>query len=386
MNTILLLGAGTQALSIVRKLAKAGYIVVMLVEEKGNYADSSVFVSKCFVIDVPVTSSEYLDCVKRLVERENIDVIIPMGDTTAEFVSKNKESLSGIVNITAPDYGSFLKGYDKNKLMTLCRDKGYPHPETTDLSAVPDLDCDELKAFPYPAILKPNCTTGGRGMVVVNSYEEMIAKYVALHDLYGDYHLQRFVREGGRQVKIQLCVDGKGEIIAHSAMEKVRWFPVKGGSSCCAVSIEEKKMTDICLQILRDIHWEGFADFDLIEDPNTRELLIMEINPRLPACLGAAVHAGVNWGQILVEQALGYPVKSYPFKAGVVLRHLGFDVLWFLKSSRRFNTNPSWFRFWGKDVFYQDMDGWGDIKPFFSGTYHNIKKLFDPSFKQAKSI
>ena len=386
MNTILLLGAGTQALSIVRKLAKAGYIVVMLVEEKGNYADSSVFVSKCFVSDAPVTSSEYLDCVKRLVESENIDVIIPMGDTTAEFVSKNKESLSGIVNITAPDYGNFLKGYDKNKLMTLCRDKGYPHPETTDLSAVPDLDCEDLKVFPYPAILKPNCTTGGRGMVVVNSYEEMIAKYVTLHDLYGDYHLQRFVREGGRQVKIQLCVDGKGGLIAHSAMEKVRWFPVKGGSSCCAVSIEEKKMTDICLQILRDIHWEGFADFDLIEDPNTRELLIMEINPRLPACLGAAVHAGVNWGQILVEQALGYPVKSYPFKAGVVLRHLGFDVLWFLKSPRRFNTNPSWFRFWGKNVFYQDMDGWGDIKPFFSGTYHNVKKLLDPSFKQAKSI
>ena len=214
----------------------------------------------------------------------------------------------------------------------------------------------------------------------------MIAKYVTLHDLYGDYHLQRFVREGGRQVKIQLCVDGKGGLIAHSAMEKVRWFPVKVGSSCCAVCIEEKKMTDICLQILRDIHWEGFADFDLIEDPDTKELLIMEINPRLPACLGAAVHAGVNWGQILVEQALGYPVKSYPFKVGVVLRHLGFDVLWFLKSSRRFNTNPSWFRFWGKDVFYQDMDGWGDIKPFFSGTYHNIKKLFDPSFKQAKSI
>ena len=110
-----------------------------------------VFVSKCFVSDAPVASSEYLDCVKRLVEKENIDVVIPMGDTTAEFVSKNKESLSGIVNITAPDYGSFLKGYDKNKLMTLCRDKGYPHPETTDLSAVPDLDCDELKAFPYPA-------------------------------------------------------------------------------------------------------------------------------------------------------------------------------------------------------------------------------------------
>jgi hypothetical protein len=94
----------------------------------------------------------------------------------------------------------------------------------------------------------------------------------------------------------------------------------------------------------------------------------------------------VEWGQILVDLALGQEPKTYKYKTGVVLRHLGFDVLWFLKSSKRFSTKPSWFRFFGKSVFYQDMDGWTDQKPFLIGTYHNIKKLFDPSFKEAKSI
>ena len=383
---ILLLGAGTQGLAIVKGLAKAGYGIFMLVEEKGNYADSSKYIDKCYTCNSSPREKEYLEKVEAIIAAESIDVLIPMGDTAAEFVSKNKECLHKKVHFAAPEYENFMKGYDKNQLMTLCAQKGYPHPQTIDLSGMPALDNDELKTFPYPAILKPNCTTGGRGMVVVNSYEEMTAKYLALHDQYGDYHLQRFVRAGGRQVKIQLCVDAKGNMIGHSAMEKVRWFPVKGGSSCCAVSIEEKQLTDICLQILRDIHWEGFADFDLIEDPDTMELLVMEINPRLPACIGAAVHAGVNWGQILVDHALENPVRSYPYKTGVVLRHLGFDVLWFLKSPKRFNTKPAWLFFWGKDVYYQDMDGWGDLKPFFSGTYHNIKKLFDPSFKQAKSI
>lgn len=135
-----------------------------------------------------------------------------------------------------------------------------------------------LQSFPYPAILKPNCTTGGRGMVVVNSHDELLDRYLDLHNLYGDYHLQRFIREGGRQVKIQLCVDKDGKLIAHSAMHKVRWYPVRGGSSCCAVSIEEPKMTEVCSDILRDIQWEGFADFDLIEDPDTHELLIVSLS------------------------------------------------------------------------------------------------------------
>ena len=112
----------------------------------------------------------------------------------------------------------------------------------------------------------------------------------------------------------------------------------------------------------------------------------MEINPRLPACIGATIHAGVDWGKVIVNQALGLAPQNYEYKAGVVLRHLGFDVLWFLKSAKRFKTKPSWFQFFGKNVFYQDMDGWGDMKPFFVGTYHNIKKLFDPSFKKAKAV
>lgn len=385
MEKILLLGAGTQALAIVRGLAKAGHDVYMLTGEHGNYADVSRYISKCFYCHIPTMSDEFLNYVETLILKEEIDVMLPMGDNSAEFICKNKDRLQRIVKFTAPDFDAFLKGYDKNKLMSLCREKGYPHPQTVDLSKT-SIDDERLQSFPYPAILKPNCTTGGRGMVVVNSHDELLDRYPDLYNLYGDYHLQRFIREGGRQVKIQLCVDKDGKLIAHSAMHKVRWYPVRGGSSCCAVSIEEPKMTEVCSDILRDIQWEGFADFDLIEDPDTHELLIMEINPRLPACLGAAIHAGIEWGRILVDQALEHEHKEYKYKTGVVLRHLGFDMLWFLKSQRRFSTKPSWFRFLGRNVFYQDMDGWTDPKPFIVGTYHNLKKLFDPSFKQAKSI
>ena len=386
MKKILVLESGTQGLAIVKDLTKAGYEVSMLLGEVGNYADSSRYVSKIILCRSDVGSPEYFKEVKTLLERERFSVVIPTGDADAEFLSKNKVELSSLVHFVIPDHENFMNGYDKNQLMTLCAQKGYPHPQTIDLSKVGISDNDALRQFPYPAIMKPNCTTGGRGMKVVDNYKEMLVAYTTLREQFGDYHLQRFIRAGGRQVKIQICVDAAGKMIAHSAMQKVRWYPVKGGSSCCSVSIEEEKMTDICHQILCDIGWEGFADFDLIEDPDTKELLIMEINPRLPACIGAAIHAGMNWGQIIVDQALGQKPKHYTYRTGVALRHLGFDVLWFLKSPIRFKTKPSWFRFFGRNVYYQDMDGWQDPRPFFVGTYHNIKKLFDPSFRNAKQM
>lgn len=381
--TILLLGAGTQALAIVRQLSELGYGIIILVAEKGNYADVSRYIDKRLLCDSPTDSEDFLIYVEHVIEQQMVEIILPMGDVYAEFLSKNKERLNKLARFTIPFYSNFLQGYDKNELMTICKEKGYPHPLTIDLSKLSDIEVDELKGFPYPAMLKPNCTTGGRGMVQVCSYEELKFLYPALRQRYGEYHLQRFIREGGRQVKIQLCVDRDGNLLCYSALHKVRWYPVKGGASSCSVSIREETMTEICHQILKDIGWEGFADFDLIEDPETNQLLVMEINPRLPACVGAAVSAGIEWGEVMVNQALGKSQKSYSYKEGVTLRHLGFDVLWFFKSPRRFQTIPSWFKFFGSNVYYQDFHCY-DQKPFWVGTFHNIKKLLNPSFRQSK--
>lgn len=381
---ILLLGSGTQSLAILKDLTKIGGRVFIVVDETGNYGDESKYIYKRFVFDRSVCSREYLDYIIKLIQSESIDVVLPMGDVHAEFLSKNKRKLETIAHFKAPDYYIFQKGYDKNLLMTLCQEKGYPHPTTIDLSKLEHIDKGVFDDFTFPGLLKPNCTTGGRGMTLVNDYIDLCKKYPIVHKEYGDCHLQRFIREGGRQVKIQLYVEDDGSLIASSVLDKVRWYPVKGGASCCSVSITDDKIVSLCYRILKDIGWIGFADFDAIEDPDTSELLIMEINPRLPACIGASIYAGINWGEILVRGSMGIEHKSYVYQEGVTLRHLGFDMLWFLHSPNRYKVRPSWLHFFGKNVYYQDFHLF-DQKPFWIGTYHNIKKLFDPSFKKAKS-
>lgn len=381
MANVLLLGAGTQSLAIVPSLHRLGHRIIIQTGLHSNYGDRSKYVDKVVRIEFDDDKS-LLNATLRTITLECVDVIIPMGDTSAEFLSKHKKDINGC-RFVVPDYPVFLNAYDKNLLLALCEEKGYPHPYTVDLGKV-DYKSEAVKSFPFPAMLKPNRTTGGRGMVEVGTYEEFAKVYPDLHIEFGEYHLQRFIKAGGRQVKVQLYMDNHQRLVASSVQHKMRWYPNKAGSNCCASSISDEHIVRICHNVLKDIKWEGFADFDTIEDLETGELLIMEINPRLPACIKGSVMAGIDWGEILVNGALGLPQKQYRYKEGVVLRHLGLDILWFFHAENRWNTRPSWFKFVGRDIYYQDMNGLWDPMPFISGTWNNVKKLFDPEFRKEK--
>ena len=374
MYSSLVLGTGTQGLAMIKALKAADCRVVLLYGDKNNYADLSRYIDKKYQFLGDTVSNDYLKEILSIIEKEHIDVIIPMGDNSAEFLSCHKEELRSKARFDTPDFEHFKLGDDKNKLMFLCQQKGYPHPKTIDISEF-NIDAEELKSVPYPAMLKPNCTTGGRGMTKVNDYSQLRGNYPELHKQYGDYHLQQFIKPGGRQVKVQLYVNRDKNLVASSVIEKRRWYPVQGGSNCCAVTIKDDSLVDMCYHILLDIDWLGFADFDLIEDPETHKLLVMEINPRVPACIKSPIAAGLNWGQVFVDSCMGISKQVYNYKEGVVLRHLGFDFLWFLKSPNRWKSKPNWFNFFGKNVYYQDMSSWTDPLPFFGGTWNNIKKL-----------
>lgn len=371
---VLVLNTGTQALAIVHALNIAGYKVYLFCEQRSNYAGVSRFVDKRICAKVSLKYDESLSALIEVINSEKIDVVIPMGDVAAEFLSKHKSELEPIVKFQSPDYKDFLYGYDKNRLMRLCNEKGYPHPLTLDMSST-EIDSEVVRKFPYPALLKPNLTTGGRGMVRVDSHNALKEQYPALHEEYGDYHLQQFVAPGGRQVKVQLYINEDMTLRAATMIEKRRWYPVSGGSNCCAVSVYDQATIDLCHNVLKDLNWLGFADFDMIEDPATHQLLIMEINPRVPACIKSPIAAGVNWAQVIVEGALNRPATEFDYKQGVVLRHLGLDVLWFLQSPERWRSKPRWFRFFGNNVHYQDMSGWSDPLPFICGTWRNVKQV-----------
>jgi len=375
---ILLLGSGTQGLAMARDISLAGHRVI-LISDRGDYADASRYVDIWIDSTGAVTDMEYLELIRKTATAEKIDAFIPMGDKYSEFLSKNKPSLCGIAGFVMPDIDVFENAYDKNRLMRLCREKGYPHPITVNTD---EISATELLKLQYPILIKPNITCGARGMVLCQTPQELEEALPQVQLVYGDCHLQEFVRPGGAQVEVQLYVNEGHELVNSSVIHKYRWYPQKGGSSCCAKSVRNDKIVDILYHLLLDLNWVGFADFDTIEDPDTGELLIMELNPRVPACVKCAMAGGIRWGEIIVNGYLGRPQNKYEYKEGEVLRHLGMDTLWFIKSPDRFKTEPCWFSFFGKHIHYQDMSDWKDPAPFIRGTIRNIGRVLTGTEKE----
>lgn len=381
-RVLILDGGAAHAMAIAECLKRSGYEVAVLCNNRNEYGYHTRFADERY-LGKDSHEKGYAEFVIGFLKEHHFDVLIPTSDTSAEFMSFNRAELEPLTGVLMPTREVFLKGYDKNELMKVCRENGFPHPFTIDLSEV-SIDDTQIDLFPYPGLLKPNQTSGGRGMTLVHSREELESVYPSIHQQYGECHLQQFIKAGGRQVKVQIMTDASGMPAYSSVIWKQRYYPVNGGSSCCNVTIEDQKTVAICGEVLRKIGWVGFADFDLIENPDTGELLIMEINPRVPACVRSAFKSGMDFATMIADTTLGEPLREYHYAPGKRLRHLGFEVLWFLKSPDRFKAKPSWFKFFGKDIYYQDWPK-GNFSAFFWGTWGNFKKQMNPDFRKAKS-
>ena len=382
MYNVLILGAGTQGYITVKSLHKAGHKVFLLYQNRHNYADDSKYVDVKIQTKASCEEIKYLEKVKSIIREQHIDAVIPMSDFSSMFLSKHKKELCQIVRYVLPNIDVFEKGYDKNSLMELCAKRGYPHPRT--INDVKDLDSIDNNNLIFPLLIKPNHTCGGRGMTLSRNVDELKSKFYGVESKYGPCHLQEYIPQGGAQVEVQLYINEKKELVDSSVIYKYRWFPVNGGSSCCATSVKNEEVVNMCYRLLNDIGWVGFADFDLIEDPRDGKLKVMELNPRVPACVKAAIESGIDWPNIILNEYMGIPHKEQHFKSGVLLKHLGMEALWFLYSKNRFKSKPALWNIFGKKIYYQDLD-WNDPMPFIKGTWHNFMKHLSPSFRRSKS-
>ena len=128
--------------------------------------------------------------------------------------------------------------------------------------------------------------------------------------------------------------------------------------------------------------WKGFADFDVLEK-GVGDFRIIEINPRVPASVHAALVSGVNYGDVICRDLLDGKKTESGYHPGESLRCLGLDIAWFAASPERFSRFAEWMRFFGKHLHYQE-GGWKDRRAMAYSIWCGIKKQMSPSFRKAK--
>ncbi len=364
-HNVLILGGGLQALSTAYSLWRHG-IPVICVAPQEEEISTSRFIRHFY----PILKDTIYEQLTAIIKSEQVNLIIPMSDYMAEFVSRHKSEIESEYNcyVPVPNYKIFIQGADKEKLMAFCEQNGFPHPRTRALDAT---NIEEAARYvQFPALIKPNRSVGARGIKLVHSLDELKRDYPRIYKTYGDATLQEYVdSKDAPYYNVMLYRSKSGQTTGSTIIEILRFYPIKGGSSSLCRTIEEPKLLAICENILHKLDWEGMADFDVLKAPNG-EYKIIEINPRVPASLRAADIAGVNFPMIMLEQEQ----RPVSYKTNQYLRYFGLDIMWFLSSPNRFKAKPAWILSIGRHVYFQDIYA-KDPSTWFSWLINGFKRF-----------
>jgi len=301
-------------------------------------------------------------------KKEKYDLTIPLTDLPARIVAKNKTELSKYTRPIVNDWNVFQKANDKLQTMRACYDARVPCPDT--YFHIKTYEDAVNSGIQFPFIIKPRVGYGSIGFHCIRNREDLEENY--RNYSFGEYVVQDYVPQTGKQYKCEVYVDRKGDVKSAVAFDKTRWFPIDGGSTCCSTTVERPDVVENSVRLLQEIGWRGYGDVDLIEDPRDGLVKVMEINPRITASVKICFKAGVNFARQIIEDASGQEVTSYPnYQKGVCLRYMHTDLLWFLSSPERFRTKPSWFS-WKNTV--DQIWSFKDPLPFFAYSLEAVMK------------
>lgn len=321
------------ALAITRSLGRRGVSVLVGDERPASLASSSRYCVRHVTYPSPYRSPGAFDrFVQDFVEREQVDVVIPVTDVTTHSIARHQEALRRHAAIAAPPFEAFDFVANKWSLLQRAAQCGIPIPRTHFVDGLAGLQT-LLAQVEYPAVVKPARSrmpteVGWLAGSVQYAYSES-----DLLRLYRDTdHLASYpslIQERilGPGMGVFVLCDG-GRVLGVFAHRRLREKPPSGGASVLCESVAvEPELRDQAMRLLGPLGWHGVAMMEYKQDRRTGTPVLMEVNGRFWGSLQLAVDAGVDFPCLSCELALGQrPDVPATYNVGVTNRWLLGDL------------------------------------------------------------
>jgi predicted ATP-grasp superfamily ATP-dependent carboligase len=364
--SVIVTGASRRAsLAIVRSLGQKGIYVTAA----GDSKVASTFLSKYCKNRILYTSpqknaerylKEMLECVKN----GGYKVLMPLHDFELVPISKEIDKFLKYTEVPFPDYETLNKTLDKSKTLEIAIKNNIPVPKTyfvNDINKVNHVS----KEINYPAVIKPRSQTNWDGIQAttvyvtgknyVNSPKELVQRYFEIHSQSKYPLIQEYVEGDGFGVGLLF---NHGKPRAAFAYKRLREYPITGGPSTLRESINDQKLTDYAIGLLKAMDWHGVAMVEFKVNPNSGPIL-MEVNGRFWGSLALPIAAEVDFPYLLYKMAVdGDVTPQFDYKAGVKCRWLiPGDILHLMSAIRDPNCNTGktirdFIKFREKDLYY----------------------------------
>ena len=286
---------------------------------------------KIYQVPYPSEGSEIL--VQRILEihqKDPIDVLIPNFDAELyAFMRSEKVLADAGIKTFLPTLEQFEERH-KSNLPQFGEKYGLEVPFSKPIMRVDEIE--KLRdEFEYPLMVK------GKFYDAYLAYNEEQVKmnYNKISAKWGlPVIIQEFIK--GTEVNVVALGDGHGNTIGAVPMRKQ--FITDKGKAWSGISLDDPKLLDLTRKIIKATKWRGGMELELVKS-HKNELLIIEINPRIPAWVYLAVGAGQNLPEALVKLALGMEVEPYKsYEVGKMFVRYSYDLIIDLKEFEKLST------------------------------------------------
>lgn len=357
MKILVTNGAYKHTLALVRSLGAAGHEVGVVAH---RWAAVSFFSKYCSCRHVVKTAEKraFVDEILGILQKERYDVLLPVGLPTVVWLAERADEIERWTKMPLANVEKIKLFENKQATYDLSVQLNIPVP----LSFFPKdrADADICAAKLTPPIVVKHCKKSGSDWLkYANTKEEAVSFYEKMLDLEAK-SLEKFkiqnselrIDENAKNtegsvfelkiknalplqtsnlklqtIMFQEYLSGggfgffglyeNGRFKQGFAHKRVREFPVSGGASCCAESVDNEQLTQYGRRILEAAGWHGVAmvEFKMDADGQPR---LLEVNPKLWGSFDLSVAAGVPFAEKWVQLALNQPISDpQDYKKGV---------------------------------------------------------------------
>ena len=261
------------------------------------------------------------DTLAAIVAAEQPDALLPTlgGQTALNLAVELAES--GVlakhgVELIGATLDAIRIAEDRSLFRTTMADAGLPVPESVVVTSLAEVD-----ACPLPAVVRPAFTLGGRGGGLARTRPEL-AQRVA-HGLraspIGQVLVERSLA-GWQEFELEVVADTAGNCVVVCSIENLDPVGIHTGDSWTVAP--QQTLPDGELQRLRDAAFAcaravgvatGGANVQFAYEPLTRELALIEMNPRVSRSSALASKAtGFPIAKLAALLAVGYTLDELP--------------------------------------------------------------------------
>jgi carbamoyl-phosphate synthase large subunit len=307
-RTVLIPGAGGAAAVSAIKSLRIAEFDGRIVTTDADPLSAGFYLADAFRVVPKAKDPQFYTEVKRLIEQERIDVILPTsGFDIYEFARHKQELESAGVVVAMSDLDA----------MTICADKWEFYLKTHGAFPLPETSRDLGGWKRFPCFVKPVFGKGSRNAYRCDTAAELGFHASHLRDLIVQEYLP------GEEYTVDVLSDLSGTPLL--AVPRIR-LETKDGISSKGRVVRDPEMERLCLEISSHLGLKGPTCMQLKRDDDGR-LKFLEINPRIGGGSIFTTLAGVNIPKLLLDLIAGMELALPVPKEIIVLRYYEEVVL-----------------------------------------------------------